>query len=160
MAEQKKKSDQKYATTHDIDYNLALKLLNNGELIYDDLTKSITMNMNLIESSDADNSTVQAVKTNFKVPPALKERLLATKVKNNNVQKYLRLSDDELAKLWLCRAFIFGTDLSVTPKSNNARTDTEFTLASSSNRCIGAHGDVEDVSNQDTDAVIGKRSVD
>ena len=65
-----------------MDYDLVRKLLKNGELLYDDTTKSITMNMNLIESSDADNSTVQAVKTNFKVPPALKERILATKVKN------------------------------------------------------------------------------
>ena len=60
----------------------------------------------------------------------------------------------------MCRAFIFGTDLSITPKSNNAPTDTKFTLASSSDRCINTHGDLEDVSNQDTDAVIEKRSVD
>ena len=82
-----------------MDYNLVIKLLKKDELLYDDVTKSITMNMNLIDSSDADNSTVQGDKKSFAVPPALKERILATKEKNNNIQKYLLISDDELAKL-------------------------------------------------------------
>ena len=53
---------KKYAATHNMDYNLVIKLLKKDELLYDDVTKSITMNLNLIDTSDADNSTVQGDK--------------------------------------------------------------------------------------------------
>ena len=94
------------------------------------------------------------------MPPALKERILATKEKNNNIQKYLLISDDELAKLWLCRKFIFGTDVSATPISKHAPTDTELSLPSSSDICIENHGELEDVANQEIENIVQERSVD
>ena len=60
----------------------------------------------------------------------------------------------------MCRKFIFGTDVSATPISKHAPTDTELTLPSSSDRCMNTHGELEDVSNQDSDDVVEERSVD
>ena len=118
------------------------------------------MNLNLIDFSDADNSTVQGDKKSFAVPSALKERILSTKGKNNTTQKYLLLSDDELAKLWLCRKFIFGTNVSATPITKPASTDTKFSSPSSSDISIENHGELEDVANQEIDNIVQERSVD
>ena len=72
----------------------------------------------------------------------------------------MRLSDDELAKLWLCRDFIFEKDLRIAQNSSNARTYMQLASAFISDRSVNADGDVDDISNKDTDAVLGKRSVD
>ena len=132
-----------------MDYNLVIKLLKKDELLYDDVTKSITMNLNLIDSSDVDNSTVEGDKKSFVVPSALKERILSTKGKNNTTQKYLLLSDDELAKLWLCRKFIFGTNVSATPISKPSPTDTKLSST-----------ELEDVASQEIENIDEERSVD
>ena len=118
------------------------------------------MNLNLIDFSDADNSTVQGDKKSFVVPSALKERILSTKGKNNTTQKYLLLSDDKLVKLWLRRKFIFGTNVSATPITKPAPIDTKFSSPSSSDICIGNQRELEDVANQEIDNIGKERSVD
>ena len=138
-----------YVKTHNMDYNLVLKLLTNDQLLYDDLTKSITMNLNLIDSSDADNNTVDGDNKSFVVPSELKARILSTKGKNNTTQKYLLLSDDELAKLWLCRKFVFGNNVSPTPISQPSPTDTKVTST-----------ELEDAASQEIENVDDERSVD
>ena len=132
-----------------MDYNLVLKLLTNDQLLHDDLTKSITMNLNLIDSSDADNNTVDGDNKSFVVPSELKARILSTKGKNNSTQKYLLLSDDELAKLWLCRKFVFGNNVSPTPISQPSPTDTKVTST-----------ELEDAASQEIENDDDERSVD
>ena len=47
---------KKYAKTHNMNVKLVTKMLNNEQLLYDESTKSITMNTNMIESSDGVNN--------------------------------------------------------------------------------------------------------
>ena len=84
MMNRRNKVAHQYACTHEMDSRLVCKLLKNGELLYDDTTKTITIDMKVIEQSDADNSAVQALKSEIKLPSALKERIFTTKMKNNN----------------------------------------------------------------------------
>ena len=116
---------KKYAETHNMDVKLVTKMLKNDELLYDESTKSITMNMNKIESSDGDNNNENGENASFVIPPELKARILSIQGKNNSSNKYMLLSDDEIAKMWLCREFIFGKNVSPSPITQPNATDTK-----------------------------------
>ena len=116
---------KKYAETHNMEVKLVTKMIKNEELLYDEKNKSLTMNMNKIESSDGDNNNANGENASFVIPPQLKGRILSIQGKNNSSNKYILLSDDEIAKLWLCREFIFGKNVSPSPVKEPNATDTK-----------------------------------
>ena len=148
-----------FTGTHQMDTKLVRRLLNKGDLLYDDNTRTISIDMMYIEHTDIDNSTVHKLKSDYKLPSALKERIVTTKLKNNNFQKYMRLSNNEIAKLWLCRDFIFGKDHFIAQKSSNETTDMEWATTTTIDRYINANHDIINVTNKDNDTILEKRSV-
>ena len=116
---------KKYAETHNMEVKMVTKMIKNEELLYDEKKKSLTMNMNKIESSDGDNNNANGENASFVIPPQLKGRILSIQGKNNSSNKYILLSDDEIAKLWLCREFIFGKNVSPSPVKQPNATDTK-----------------------------------
>ena len=88
---------KKYAETHNMEVKLVTKMIKNEELLYDEKKKSLTMNMNKIESSDGDNNNANGESASFVIPPQLKGRILSIQGKKNSSNKYILLSDDEIA---------------------------------------------------------------
>ena len=137
-----------YATTHQLDTKLVCKLLNKDELLYDDDTKSISIDMKYMEDTDIDSNIGLQLKYDNKLPIELNERIITTKMKNDHVQKFIRMPNDEIAKLWLCREFMFRNDHFVSQQSSSRTTDMRLTTT---NKTDSSNIDNHDVIKEDNE---------
>ena len=94
-----------------------------------------------------------------KLPIELNERIVTTRMKNDEVQKCIRTSDDEIAKLWLCRDFIFRKDHFLSQQTKNITTDVQLTITNKTKINSNAKLDVTNDNDNNNENISEKKLV-